>query len=100
PLTEGTVITVTTGSDSRELEITYNYNKGGHSRSVALIPPGSGSGASGYEGWREARFGNTTDPAGDPLAQPVGQAVANLLLYGLGLDLAADPAAGLPAAVG
>jgi len=100
PLTEGTVITVSTGSDSRELEITYNYNKGGHSRSVALIPPGSGGGASGYEGWREARFGNTTDPAGDPLAQPVGQAVANLLLYGLGLDLAADSAAGLPVAVG
>jgi len=99
-LTEGTVFAVISGNHSFEAEITYNYNQGGYSRSVALIPPGSGGGATGYEGWREARFGNTTDPAGDPLAKPVGQAVANLLLYALGLDLAVDPAAGLPVAVG
>jgi len=108
PLNEGDTFTVTQVIDasapepayySHEFRITYAYNGGGYQDSIAIIAAGEAP-VSGYDSWRAARFGSANDPAGDPLAQPVGQAVANLMFYALGLDLAADPAVGLPKATG
>jgi len=62
---------------------------------VAMLAHGPTAAASGaYADWRLVRYGNTTSPAGDPLHQPAGQAVANLLFHALGMDLlpAAAPA--------
>lgn len=87
---------------TEEFTITYNYNGNGFANSVAIIageyvPPPP---PAGYASWRIERFGNDTDPAGEPEAQPVGQLAPNLIVFALGLDVAADPAAALPVAVG
>lgn len=101
-LSEGDTFVVETGDYVTEFQITYAYNEGGFQNSIAVTaiseapPPPVGD----YGAWRIERFGNDTDPAGEPDAKPEGQLVANLLFFGLGLDLLADQAAGVPVTEG
>lgn len=95
PLTEGTVFTIAFREFTHEAQITYNYNGGGYSHSIALLPPG-GVVPDGYDAWREARYGDPNAPEGAPLAEDPELLLTNLEVYTLGLDLVDEIAEALP----
>lgn len=93
-LGEGDTLLVIDGPYRQLFSISYLHN--GNDIAITAIegtPPAEGD----YASWRIERFGNDTDPAGAPEAQPAGQLVANLLFHALGLDLVAHAASGVPA---
>jgi len=96
PVSEGGTFTV----DGQTFQISYNYNQDGFQNSIAVAAgnfPGGGDDRD-FATWRAQRFA-PEDPDGEPLAQPAGQVVVNLLFHALGLDLVADVAASLPQAI-
>jgi len=96
-LEEGSEFQVASGDFIETFTITYNYNQGGYTNSIALLAGGAvdlGTGV--YSTWRTATFGDNTSPAGDPLNQPAGQPVSNLLFHALGMDLLTTPETALP----